>query len=178
MPAKKANTTPENIDVKETTAEMAVEKTRTTESAEDLIFNPEKKITIKSIANWTTGFKRIETNGSIRLTASEVIAQVQNGNTLFLGTDERGSHATLYIEDKVTRIEADFEDATSEQNVITVDSVKELFKKSKNSFMKELPQIVVTRAEKYAIIDIIRKEKLFDDYEKVRAVEDHTGLRV
>ena len=44
--------------------------------------------------------------------------------------------------------------------------------------MKELPQIVVTRAEKYAIIDIIRKEKLFDDYEKVRAVEDHTGLRV
>ena len=50
MPAKKANTTPENIDVKETTAEMAVEKTRTTESAEDLIFNPEKKITIKSIA--------------------------------------------------------------------------------------------------------------------------------
>lgn len=186
MPAKKANTTPENIDVKETNAEMAVEKTRTTESAEDLIFNPEKKITIKSIANWTTGFKRIETNGdatipangSIRLTASEVIAQVQNGNTLFLGTDERGSHATLYIEDKVTRIEADFEDATSEQNVITVDSVKELFKKSKNSFMKELPQIVVTRAEKYAIIDIIRKEKLFDDYEKVRAVEDHTGLRV
>ena len=53
MPAKKANTTPENIDVKETTAEMAVEKTRTTESAEDLIFNPEKKITIKSIANLT-----------------------------------------------------------------------------------------------------------------------------
>ena len=187
MPVKKSNITPENIDVKKASAETVVEEPKTIiEPVEDLVFNPEKKITIKSIANWTTGFKRIETNGdatipangSIRLTASEVIAQVQNGNTLFLGTDERGSHATLYIEDKATRIEADFEDADSEQNVITVDSVKELFKKSKNLFMKGLPQVVVTRAEKYAIIDIIRKEKLFDDYEKVRAVEDHTGLRV
>ena len=175
------NNTLEDIDVKDKKKEEKPEAPK-----EDLTFNPEKKVTIRSIANWTTGFKRIETNGdatipangSIRLTASEIIAQVQNGNTLFIGTDERGSHATLYIEDKATRIEADFESEDSKQNVINTDSVKELFKKSKTSFIKELPQVVITRAEKYAIIDIIRKEKLFDDYEKVRAVEDHTGLRV
>lgn len=65
--------------------------------------NLEQKVTIKSIANWTTGFKRIETNGdvtipangTVRLQRSEIITQIQNGNRLLTGIDDRGSHATL-----------------------------------------------------------------------------------
>lgn len=63
--------------------------------------NLEQKVTVRSIANWTTGFKRIETNGdvtippngTVRLQRSEIIAQIQNGNRLLTGIDDRGSHA-------------------------------------------------------------------------------------
>ena len=148
-------------------------------------FNPEKKVTVKSIANWTTGFQRIESNGdvtipangSVRLTASEIITQVQNGNLLFTGIDGQGSHATLYIDDKPTRIEADFETETTNQKIISEDSVKDLFAKNKSDFEKTLPELIKTRAEEFAIIDMIRKFG-FNDYEKIRAVENITGLRV
>lgn len=99
--------------------------------------NLEQKVTVRSIAPWTTGFQRVETigdvtipaNGSVRLSRSEIIAQVQNGNVLFTGVDSRGSHATLYIEDEPTRIEVDFDikEEKITQKVITVDAVKKLF---------------------------------------------------
>lgn len=149
--------------------------------------NLEQKVTVRSIASWTTGFQRIESNGdvtipargSVRLTRSEVISQVQNGNTLFNGIDERGSHATLYIEDEPTRIELDFDNKEEKitQKIITSELVKKLFEyKTKKTFEEKLKDLVVTRAEKYAIIEIIRKEKI-NDYEKVKAVEDYTGIR-
>ena len=73
--------------------------------------NLEQKVTVRNIAGWMTGFRRIESQGdvtipqegTIRLSRSEIIAQVQNGNRLFNGIDERGSHATLYIDDEYTR---------------------------------------------------------------------------
>lgn len=167
-----------------TTAPVAkTEEKQTTPKIEK--FNPEKKVTVKSIANWTTGFQRIETNGdvtipangSVRLTASEIITQVQNGNLLFTGIDGQGAHATLYIDDKPTRIEADFETETTNQKMISEDSVKDLFAKNKRDFEKALPELIKTRAEEFAIIEMIRKFG-FNDYEKIRAVENITGLRV
>lgn len=132
-----------------------------------------------------TGFQRIESNGdvtipangSVRLLASEIITQVQNGNLLFTGIDGQGTHATLYIEDKPTRIEADFETETTNQVVICEEIVKNLFAKNKKDFESELIELVKTRAEEFAIIGIIRNLKI-NDYEKVRAVENLTGLRV
>lgn len=184
MPRKNENvneTANETVikDVAKNTDEKAVVK-------EELVYNPEKKVTVKTIASWTTGFKRIESNGdvtipangSVRLNASEIIAQIQNGNSLFTGTDEQGAHATLFIDDKATRIEGNLETEDRPQLIITTQSVKDLFKKPKTTFKKALENLVVTRAEKYAIIDIVRNEKLFDDYEKVRTVEDYTGLRI
>lgn len=164
---------------------IATEKNEKT-TKNEVVYNPEKKVTVKTIASWTTGFKRIESNGdvtipangSVRLNASEIIAQIQNGNSLFTGTDEQGSHATLFIDDKTTRFEGNLETEDRPQLIITTQTVKDLFKKPKTTFKKALENLVVTRAEKYAIIDIIRNEKLFDDYEKVRAVEDYTKLRV
>lgn len=148
-------------------------------------YNPEKKVTVRSIANWTTGFQRIESNGdvtipangSVRLLASEIITQVQNGNLLFTGIDGQGAHATLYIEDKPTRIETDFETETTNQIVICEEVVKNLFAKNKKDFELELMKLIKTRAEEFAIIGIIRNLKI-NDYEKVRAVENLTGLRV
>lgn len=150
--------------------------------------NLEQKVTIKSIANWTTGFKRIETNGdvtippngTIRLQRSEIIAQIQNGNRLLSGIDNRGSHATLYVDDKPTRVEVDFdsEDGTVTQAVLTKDAVKKLFDyKTMKTFETKLHELVVTRAEKFAVLEIIKKEK-FNDFEKIRVVENYVGNNI
>lgn len=150
--------------------------------------NLEQKVLVKNIAGWTIGFRRIETQGdvnippegSIRLSRSEIIAQVQNGNRLFTGIDSMGSHATLFIDDKITRIECDFdsEDGSTKQAVLTTDIVKKMFDcKTSKTFEAKLREYIVTRAEKYAIIQIIKKEKL-NDHDKIRIVENYTGYRI
>lgn len=190
MPTRKTTTAPKTVKVEPVVEEVVTEEKETEKVAtiekEVEEFNLEKKVTVRSIAEWTTGFHRIETNGdvtippngTVRLSRGEIISQVQNGNVLFTGMDGQGSHATLYIEDKPTRIEADFETEDSPQNVINEDRVKDLFDiKSTSEFEATLKNMVVTRAEKYAIIGIIKKFN-FNDYGKVRAVEDYTKLRV
>lgn len=184
MPAKRTTTTTtKKIEEINPTEKIVAEKPPV--NVED-DFNLEKKVTVRSIAEWTTGFQRIETNGdvtippngTVRLTRGEIISQVQNGNLLFTGIDGQGSHATLYIEDKPTRIEADFETETSLQNVINKERIDDLFAiKSIKDFESTLHSMVVTRAEKYAIMGFIRKGN-FNDYNKVRAVEDYTKLQV
>ena len=97
---------------------------------------------------------------------------------MFLGTDDRGSHATLYIEDKPTREEVDFDNESEGiiQSVLTDESVKKLFAiKNKREFDNTLHSLVVTRAEKYTIIELIKKNK-FNDFEKIRTVESYTGI--
>lgn len=184
MPTKRATTaTTKKVEEVNPIEEVVVENT-SAEIEED--FNLEKKVTVRSIAEWTTGFQRIETNGdvtippngTVRLSRGEIISQVQNGNLLFTGTDGQGSHATLYIEDKPTRIEADFETESTSQNVINKERVDDLFAiRSMKDFESTLHSMVVTRAEKYAIMGFIRKGN-FNDYGKVRAVENYTRLQV
>lgn len=184
MPTKRTTTTTtKKVEEMNPTEKITVEESPV-EVEED--FNLEKKVTVRSIAEWTTGFQRIETNGdvtippngTVRLSRGEIISQVQNGNLLFTGIDGQGSHATLYIEDKPTRIEADFETESSPQNVINKEHIDNLFNiKSMEDFESTLHSMVVTRAEKYAIMGFIRKGN-FNDYNKVRAVENYTKLQV
>lgn len=151
--------------------------------------NLDEKITVRSIAGWNTGFARrvdgygdvsIPPNGTTRLTRSEVIAQVQGGNRLFAGTDGKGSHATLVIEDTPTRIEVGFEpeDGSVQQLVFSETKLKELLKvRSLNSFSKQFEDYIVTRAEKLAAMNAIQKMK-FNDYDKIRFIESYTGYKM
>ena len=161
---------------------------KTTEINEPVELNMEKKVTLRNIAGWTVGFRRIESDGDVtippegtaRVSRSEIISQVQNGNRLLTGTDDRGSHATVYIDDEPTRIEVDFESKEDKlvQKILTVDVVKQLFAyKTIKTFEEKLREVVVTRAEKYAIIQIVKKEKI-NDFEKVRIVENYTGFNL
>ena len=64
------------------------------------------------------------------------------------------------------------------QKVITVDAVKKLFEyKTMKTFEEKLKELVLTRAEKHAIANIIRKEKI-NDHEKVRVVENYIGVSI
>ena len=111
----------------------------------------EKKVTVRSIAPWTTGFQRIESNGDVtippegttRIARSEIISQVQNGNRLFCGTDNRGSHATLYIDDDATRVEVEFDSPEEKrtQVIITPELVQKLFNyKTMKTFEEKLKE--------------------------------------
>ena len=152
--------------------------------------NLDEKVTVRSIAGWNVGFARvadgaigdvnIAKRGTARLTRNEIIAQVQNGNKLFVGIDGNGSHATLIIEDTPTRVEVDFEteDGSTKQQIFSNDLVKELFKiQNQATFESRLRDAICTRAEKYAIIEAIKELKL-NDYSKIRFVESYTGYRL
>jgi hypothetical protein len=164
----------------------AAKKTQATKEPEEL--NLDTKVTVKSIADWTVGFARradgyagditISPKGSIRLSRNEIITQVQNGNKLFNGLDGVGSHATLIIEDKPTRIEAGFETEDTEQKVFSDKLISELFAiHSSEGFQMQFKECIRTRAEKYAAIDAIKRLGI-NDYSKIRFVEDYTGYKL
>lgn len=148
----------------------------------------DQKVTVRSIAGWNVGFARIEGFGDLtiapfgttRLSRSEIIAQVQNGNRLFTGTDGFGSHPTLIIEDTSTRVELDFEseDGSKKQLAFSDEKMKSLFAlKTFNAFKKNFQEAIYTRAEKYAAITAIQRLKL-NDYDKIRFVENYTGYKL
>lgn len=150
--------------------------------------NLDQKVTVRNIANWPVTFARIDGIGDIiippnataRLTRNEIISQAQTGNRLFVGADGLGSHATLIVEDAPTKVELGFEseDGKTTQNVFTDAKVKELFAlKTKAAFEKRLVSDIVTRAEKKALIEAAKRMKL-NDFEKVRAIEAHTGFKM
>lgn len=165
---------------------MAVKQTKPVEDEIIEEFDLEKKVTVKSIADWQTGFKRlndmgevnIAPNGTMRLTRNEIISQAQSGNKLFTGIDGRGSHATLVIDDEATRKELGFETDYEKQNVFNEKKVKDMFLiNNENEFETRLKDEIITRAEQYAIVATIRKLKL-NDYAKIRIVERYTGFKI
>lgn len=149
--------------------------------------NLETKVTVRSIAGWETGFARkfdgvgdihFTAGGTNRLSRAEIIGQVQTANPLFVGIDGKGGHATLYIDDKATRLEVGFDTNDTEQNMFTDSKLKKLFDiKSLETFKKCFTDEIRTRAEKFAVIEAIKKLRL-NDYAKIRFAEEYTGYKV
>lgn len=150
--------------------------------------NLDQKVTVKNIAGWSVTFARIDglgdvtipADGSTKLTRNEIISQVQNGNKLFSGVHGDGNHPTLFIDDSLTRREVGFEseDGSVKQIVFDDNVVKEIFTlKNQKSFQEAVKSAIQVRAEKYAIIQAIKRLKI-NDYNKIRFIEDYTGFKV
>lgn len=150
--------------------------------------NMDEKIQIKNLCNWSISFQRIDTAGdvlipantTVRIARGEIISQVQSNNVLFVGTDGIGSHARIYILDKDTRVELDFEDSDGKrtQNVINDEKIKEIFSiKSKTAFEKAIKDSIVTQAEKAVLADSVKKFKL-NEYDKVKFIETYTEITI
>lgn len=163
---------------------MAEEKSLNKNNNEEIRLD--KKVTVRSIAPWNTGSARkttvgditIPVMGTVLLSREEIIAQGQNGNTLLTGIDGIGSHATWYIEDDYTRNELSFDTDNRKQEFLTQDIIKKIFDlKTKKSFEDNIKKCVVTRAEKYYLLHVI-KNLGFNDYSKIAFCEDHCGRRV
>ena len=141
----------------------------------------EKNVVIYNIAGWNVTFALRNKIGDVlmarnakqRLSRNEIQAQVYNGNKLFAGTDGQGSHATIYIEDEATRRWLGFETDNKKQIVFTDDIAKKLFNMPQAQFEKELPNYIVTRAEKYALNEAIDRLG-FNDFRKIMYISKYT----
>jgi len=151
--------------------------------------NLDEKVTVKNLAGWNVHFSRkadgigdisINPNGTYRMSRNEIIAQVQSGNKLFSGSDGLGSHATIFIDDAPTRKEVGFdsEDGKTKQAIFSDKLVKKLFDYAvQANFEEAVKKNIVTRAEKYAIIESIKRLNL-NDYSKIRFIEKYTGYKL
>ena len=170
---------------KSTTADKA-ENANTKKKIDLDNLNLDAKVTVTNLAGWWVTFARlhdgigdivITKDGQQRLSRNEIQAQINSGNKLFCGVDGQGSHATLYIEDEATRRLVGFEDEGRKQVVFTYDMVKELFAMGDADFKNELSKRIVTRAEKYALVEAIKKLDI-NDYKKVVFALDYTGYKI
>lgn len=147
-----------------------------------------KKVVVRNLINANVAFRGIDTQRDIvisplsktPLPISEVMAQIYAGNKLFVGTDRKGSHARLYVEDKEIRIEAGFEteDNTVQQVIVDESTIKALFDiKTASAFKKALASKIKTEPEKQLIISVIQSGNV-NDYDKVKMVEDYLGRNI
>ena len=167
--------------------EETVETTEAPKEVERKELDLDKVVTIRNISDWPRGFMRLNTigdvhitsYGSYRITRGEIIAQIQNNNRLFVGIDGRGSHATLYIEDKPTRVEVGFEseDGTEKQMILSDDLIKQVFAtRGKDAFEKAFKEAFVTRYEQRAVLNSINRLGI-NDYNRIRFAENYTGMQ-
>jgi hypothetical protein len=134
-------------------------------------FSYKKTVESKDV---TIGDVEIPKRGSIRLSRNEIITQAHMGNRLISGTDSRGAHATLIIEDKATIKELGFENAIQ----FSDKRVKDLFDiQDQYEFEERLKEEIQTRAEKYALMVSIYKQGL-NDFSKIRFCENYTGYNM
>ena len=80
------------------------------------------------------------------MTLNEVKAQIIRRNTYFVGNDSQHNHALLKIVDPEIRKE--LLSIENEQVLLTDDTIKKLFNcKTKESYMKMLDEMIVTKSE-------------------------------
>lgn len=146
----------------------------------------DEKVTVRSIAQWTTGAKRvlsngdiqIQPNGTVSISREEILAQARNGNKLITGIDGYGSHATLYIEDEWVRRELEFDTDEKKQVFVDAKLIKSIYEaKTFNAFKKKIEENIVTRAEKVLLIETIKAQK-FNDYERNVFCETYCGYKL
>lgn len=147
----------------------------------------DKKITIKNLCTWDLYFKKLESYGDFRLpangirqiTVGEVQSQVYDNVKMFVGTDGKGSHAKVYIDDKETRVHLGFEaeEKADEQNVITPERIKQILSyKTLKAFKENIENEIKLESEKAQLIEVAKKEKI-NDYEKIKFIEEYTGYK-
>lgn len=146
------------------------------------------KVKLKNLTSWILTFKRINAvgdvvmppNSIITLSEDEVMAQIYNGNKLFVGDDGKGSHARIFIDDENLRINAEFESKNTgkTQEVLTDKVLKEIFsEKTLSKFKEAIKSKVKIQAEKSKAVEYAKKLQL-NDHDKIEFLEKYTGFKL
>ena len=127
------------------------------------------KVLIDNLCSWPLYFRRSNGFGDVRVPANaknfaaldlaEVQAQIQLGNTLFVG-DGNGDHARLFISDEQQRKALYGLDSIpgEDTTVLTQDAVKELLAiRGRDAFQKKLDTLVKTSAERKMLIQVAKE---------------------
>lgn len=163
-----------------TTNKTTISEDTIEETVSNKKLDMDEKIVLRSIANWTVGFNKIESMGEVNINAhgttriprAEVISQYENGNKLIVGSGN-GKHATIYIDDKPTRDYLEYQGELINKKLITqIFDIEGL-----NDFREKINDTVKTRAEKLLLISLIRECK-FNDFNKIRECEIICGKNV
>lgn len=165
-----------------TTTKKVVTKKRTVDDVKTT-----ERVSIDNLCYWDIYFRSEETDkdicvkggikGNVKLTASEVLAQVQADNVAFVGTDGLGSHAAIRINDPVIREYVFGQDINPVQ--LTEEAVRKLLEiEDRKEFRAELEKLVVTRAEKRQIVMTCEKIGI-DNVEsfKMNLIESISGVK-
>lgn len=148
--------------------------------------NLDAKVTVRNLAGWDVTFAKLHdgngdviivANGQTRLSRNEINAQVDNNNKLFTGIDGQGSHATLVIDDAATRRWVGFDTEDKPQSVFNDQMVLDMFAMKQSDYEEAVHENILTRAEKYAFIESIKKLKL-NDYAKMVFASNYTGYKL
>ena len=141
------------------------------------------RIKLTNLAPWAVSFSRlnhlgdvtIQPNGVIMIDRDEVEAQMYANNKMFVGTDGRGAHAQILIDDKTLREQFGFPE---EQDVLTDAVLNKLFAyKQQAAFERNVKEYVVRDYERHRLVDYIQRKKI-NDFAKVRFVESLVGVTV
>lgn len=154
----------------------------------NIIQQQNRRITIQNLAPWQVSFSRktmngdvvLPPNGKLFLDETEIMAQCYSNNQLFVGTDGRGAHARIYIEDETLRktLEFESEDGTQKQLLITDDFLKKIFAyKRQADFEKAIRENVIAHHEKFKLVDFVKTNDI-NDYKKIRFVEKFVGVDI
>lgn len=150
--------------------------------------NETQRVVCRNLAPWDVSFQRkttlgdviIPPNAKIFLDSHEILAQCYSDNRLFTGTDGKGAHAQIYIDNAELRKELAFdsEDGKETQMLLDDDKLEKLFAyKQAASFEKAIRAAVVVHYERFKLIDYIKRAKV-NDYQKIRFVEEYVGARI
>ena len=124
-------------------------------------------VLVNNLCGWPLYFKRITGQGNIEippnakrfplLSFDEVMAQIQTGNVMFIGTDRMGSHARVQIIDEAQRKELFGIDGVEcdPPVLLDIESVRALLAiKTKTKFNEQLQAMVKTDAEKKMLVEL------------------------
>lgn len=146
-----------------------------------------KKVKVKNICTWDLYVARIESNGSFKIAAKksvsvpigEIISQVNENNRIFVGDDEKGTNARVYIEDDELRkhLGFDSDDSKEKQIILTEDEINKILGlKTFSSFKENIEAKVLYPFQKALLMEVAVKSKL-NDLSRVDFIEKYTELK-
>lgn len=127
-------------------------------------------VLVNNLCSWSLNFRRMAGQGDIVIPANaqkfpllseeEVLAQIQNGNVMFTGTDGMGNHARIQIIDETVRKKLFGMDGAEVEApmLLSEESVKELLAiRGKAKFNERMEAMVQTDAEKRMLVELAFK---------------------
>lgn len=150
--------------------------------------NLEKRYRVKNISDHQVSWRKLTTIGdetlvggaTVPISGVEIEAQVSSGNKFFVGYDGLGSGAKVYILDEKLRkyFEFDSADGKTKQKVLTDEKISQILsEKNIEKFEASIKEWVVGLSEASKLVRVI-KTSGFNDYKKIKIIENYTNIRI